>query len=194
MTEREKMLSGEPYNAQDPDLMALHRKGRALLAAYNRLTDATQEERAAILHDLLGHAGRNIWIEPPFFCDYGCNISLGDNSYINFNCVFLDCASITIGADVLIAPSVQIYGVTHPLLAEDRINPAGGVNGVARHYDIARPVVIGDKAWVGGGSIIVPGVTIGEGSTIGAGSVVTKDIPPYVLAVGNPCRVVRSLR
>ncbi len=192
-SEREKMLAGLPYNSRDPELMVLHRRARAFMAAYNGMAAAPPEERLMLLREYLGHAGANVWIEPPFFCDYACHISLGDNSYVNFNCVFLDCSTITIGSDVLIAPAVQIYAVTHPVLPEERLIPGGGQGDVARHFDKTAPVRIGDQCWIGGGAIILPGVSIGEGSTVGAGSVVSRDIPPRVLAVGNPCRVVREL-
>ncbi len=187
------MLAGLPYNSRDSELMAMHRKARVFMAAYNRMIDADPEERAALLRECLAFAGKNIWIEPPFYCDYGCHISLGDNSYVNFNCVFLDCNDIIVGSDVLIAPAVQIYAVAHPVLPEDRLIPGGGRGETARHYDITAPVRIGDQCWIGGGAIIMPGVSIGAGTTIGAGAVVTRDIPPRVLAVGNPCRVVREL-
>lgn len=192
-SEREKMLAGLPYNSRDSELMVLHRRARAFMSAYNGMTGAAPEQRAAVLREHLGHVGENVWIEPPFFCDYGCHISIGDNSFVNFNCVFLDCNAITIGSDVLIAPAVQIYAVAHPVVPEDRLIPGGGKGNVARHFDLTAPVTIGDSCWIGGGAIILPGVSIGEGTTIGAGSVVTRDIPPRTLAVGNPCRVVRNI-
>jgi maltose O-acetyltransferase len=125
-----------------------------------------------------------VWIEPPFFCDYGEHIRLGARVYMNFQCVILDCNLVTLGDDVFLGPGVHIYAATHPLDPDERI----------KGPELGRPVTIGAKVWIGGGSIICPGVTIGEGSTIGAGSVVVKDIPPYVFAGGNPCRVIRNLR
>lgn len=110
------MLAGLPYNSRDSELMVLHRRARAFMSAYNDMAGAAPDQRVAVLREHLAHVGENVWIEPPFFCDYGCHISIGDNSFVNFNCVFLDCNTITIGSDVLIAPAVQIYAVAHPVV------------------------------------------------------------------------------
>ncbi|HEU0298408.1 MAG TPA: sugar O-acetyltransferase [Longimicrobium sp.] len=183
MTEKEKMLAGELYDAADPQLVAERRRARDLLCALNASRDGEREARAALLRELLGAAGEGVWIEPPFFCDYGTNIRLGDRVFFNFNCVVLDVAQVTIGSDVMFGPAVQIYTATHPLDHRER---RGGL-------EAAKPITIGDDVWVGGGAIILPGVTIGGRSVIGAGSVVTKDVPPDVFAAGNPCRVIRAL-
>ncbi|AGC41679.1 maltose O-acetyltransferase [Myxococcus stipitatus DSM 14675] len=183
-TELEKMLAGELYNAMDAELVAGRSRARKLVRLYN---DTDMEDAAArqqLLGQLIGKLGTGVYLEPPFHCDYGTFISLGDRVYMNFQCVILDCTHVTIGHDVSFGPNVHVYAATHPLDADERI----------KGPELAKPVTIGAKTWVGGGSIIVPGVTIGEGVTIGAGSVVTKDIPPYVLAAGNPCRVIRALR
>ena len=192
-SEREKMLAGLPYNSRDHELMEMHRRSRLFMAAYNQLPALAPEQRAALLRQYFAAVGQNVWIEPPFHCDYACFISMGDNSYVNFNCVFLDCNYISIGSEVLIAPAVQIYAVGHPVRPEERLVSGGGKGGAPQYYGVTAPVHIGDRCWIGGGSVILPGVTIGEGTTIGAGSVVTRDIPPRVLAAGNPCRVIREL-
>jgi maltose O-acetyltransferase len=183
-TEKEKMLAGELYVATDPELSAGRVRARKLLRAYNQSTEDELKLRESLLSQLLGHVGEGVWIEPPFLCDYGEHIRLGARVFMNFQCVILDCNPVTVGDDVSLGPGVHIYAATHPLDPDDR----------AKGPELGRPVTIGSKVWIGGGSIICPGVTIGEGSTIGAGSVVVRDIPPYVLAAGNPCRVIRSLR
>lgn len=182
-SEKDKMLAGDLYDALDPQLVAERRRARDLLKALNESRDEEQEKRAGILRELLGAAGEGLWIEPPFFCDYGGNITLGNRVYFNFNCVVLDCAPVRVGDHVLFGPAVQIYTATHPLSAVER----------RTGREFARPVEIGSDVWVGGGAILCPGVTVGPGSVIGAGSVVTKDIPAGVFAAGNPCRVVREL-
>jgi len=183
-TEREKMLAGELYNGWDAELTAARARARRLLRLYNDTLMEDEETRSKLLDQLIGKRGAGCYLEPPFHCDYGTFITLGERVYMNFQCVILDCNQITIGDDVSFGPNVHIYAATHPLDADERI----------KGPELARPVTIGAKTWVGGGAIIVAGVTIGEGVTIGAGSVVTKDLPPYVLAAGNPCRVIRSLR
>ena len=183
MTEKEKMLAGELYAAQDPQLVAERRRARDLLHALNASRDGQRELRLDVIRRLMGAAGEGVWIEPPFFCDYGANIRLGDRVFFNFNCVVLDVAAVDIGSDVLLGPAVQIYTATHPMSA------AGRRTGL----EAAKPVVIGPDVWVGGGAIILPGVTLGAGSVIGAGSVVTRDVPAGVFAAGNPARVIRPL-
>lgn len=182
-TEKEKMLSGELYNASDPMLVLERRQARDLLRELNDSRDEEREKRAEILRQLLGRVGTNVWIEPPFFCDYGSNIFLGDNVYFNFNCVVLDPAKVEIGSNVLFGPNVQVYTASHPLdVAQRRTG-----------LEFAKEIRIGSDVWIGGGVIICPGVTIGERSVIGAGSVVTRNVPEGVFAAGNPCRVIRAL-
>ncbi|NML65026.1 sugar O-acetyltransferase [Hymenobacter sp. RP-2-7] len=182
-TEAEKMLAGELYAAFDPALVAARTRAKRLLHRLNVTEYVVGEAARAILAELLPHAGENLWVEPPFHCDYGHNIYCGANVYFNVNCVVLDAARITIGANVLFGPGVQLYAATHPLDAPTR-----------RTLELARPISIGDDCWLGGGAIVCPGVSIGAGCVIGAGAVVTKDVPPYSLAVGNPARVIKSLR
>ena len=193
-TEREKMLAGESYNARDPELLAIARRARMLLMQLNSAPDAAPEERHSLLAQLLGGAGAGVWIESPFFCDYGVNIHLGAHTFINMNCVFLDSAEIHLGEDVLVGPNVQLYTVFHPLRAAERI-PAGWTpeSGRSRYRTAAAPINIGNTVWIGGGSIVMPGVTIGDHTTIGAGSIVTADVPANVLAFGQPCRVRQAL-
>lgn len=182
-TEREKMLSGALYDSNDPELVAARANTRTLLRALNVLdphSDAASYR--AKLTELLGTES-DVFITPPFQCDYGHNMRLGKAVYFNFNCVVLDVAEVTIGNHVLIGPGVQIYTATHPMDAPTR----------RTGFESARPITIGDDAWIGGAAVICPGVTIGARSVIGAGSVVTRDVPADVVAAGNPCRVVRSL-
>jgi maltose O-acetyltransferase len=183
MTEREKMLAGKLYLASDPELVDARRRARRLTRLYNGTTEDEDEQRAALLRELFGALGAGAVIEPPFHCDYGGNIFAGERFYANFGCVVLDCAAVRIGDDVMLGPSVQLYAAFHPLDASLR----------ASGPELAAPITIGSRVWIGGGAIVCPGVTIGENTTIGAGSVVTRDIPPNVLAVGNPCRVLREL-
>lgn len=183
-SEREKMLAGELYLGSDPELFAARARTRRLLRAYNASTEEDLDARAGLLRELIPSQGPGAWIEPPFFCDYGGYIELGARVYMNFNCVILDCNRITIGDDVMFGPGVHIYAATHPLDPDERV----------KGPELASPVHIGSKVWIGGGAIICPGVRIGEGSTIGAGAVVTNDVPPYTFAAGNPCRVIRALR
>jgi maltose O-acetyltransferase len=182
-TEKEKMLAGELYNPLDATLCLERQRCRDLCKLLNDSAQEPQQERQRIISELLGQE-TDVWIEPPFFCDYGSNISLGSQVFFNFNCVILDVMSVEIGSNVFFAPSVQIYTATHPIDAKDRRSG----------LEFAKPVKIGSDVWVGGGAIICPGVSIGDRCVIGAGSVVTKDIPPDTVAVGNPCRVIRSLK
>ena len=182
-TEKEKMLAGEMYDAMDPQLVAERRRARELCKALNDSHDEERELRRRIIHELLGGAGDAVWIEPPFYCDYGTNIALGNNVYFNFNCVILDPAAVSIGDNVMFGPAVQIYTATHPISAAER----------RMGHEFAQAVEIGSDVWVGGGAIISPGVHIGARSVIGAGSVVTRDIPEDVFAAGSPCRVIRKL-
>jgi len=169
------MLRGELYDATHPELVAGRLRARTL---WQRLNAGEP-----VLPELLGTLGAGATIEPPFFCDYGANIHLADGVFVNFNCVFLDPAAIHIGAQTMLGPSVQLYTATHPLDAATRV--AGP--------ELAFPIHIGSRVWIGGGTIVLPGVTIGDDTVIGAGSVVTKPIPAGVVAAGNPCRIIRSL-
>lgn len=189
-TEKQKMLAGEVYDPRDAELLEMYHKARKLILAYNTLDSTDVQRRHQILSDLLGYVASGVWIETPFFCDYGENISIGENTFVNTNCMFLDDNKITIGKNGLIAPYVQIYTASHPLRAAERIN---GTGQGAPYKTLTMPVVIGDNVWIGGNTVIMPGVTIGDNVTIGAGSVVTKNIPDNVLAFGNPCKVVRQL-
>jgi len=182
-TEKEKMIAGELYNPLDPQLTAERLHARLLLKELNDAREDQSEERKRILAALLPNAGAGLWLQPPFYCDYGYNIKTGENVFFNFNCVVLDVAPVTIGSRTLFGPNVQIYTATHPLNHQER---ASGV-------EYAKPIVIGEDVWMGGSVVVCPGVAIGDRTVIGAGSVVTKDIPPEVFAAGNPCRVIRSL-
>lgn len=182
-TEREKMLAGELYLASDPELSAARVRARRLWQRYNALDPADAPALRALLDELLGAVGPGAVIEPPFYCDYGAQISLGAGVFVNFDCSFLDCAAITIGAESQLGPSVQLYTATHPL--DPAIRAAGP--------EQALPITIGTRAWLGGGTIVLPGVSIGDETVVGAGSVVTRSLPPRVVAAGNPCRVLRPL-
>jgi maltose O-acetyltransferase len=180
-TEKEKMLAGESYNCLDPDLDAERHKAKELLLRYNRSESAA--ERQAILRQLLGQIGQNCIIEPPFYCSYGQNIHLGDHVYLNVLCTILDCNEVRIGSHVMIGPAVQIYTAAHDLQAEARI----------QGWEIAKPIVIEDNVWLGGGAILLPGVRIGLNAVVGAGAVVSQDVPANTVVAGNPARVIREL-
>lgn len=186
----DKMLAGEIYDTRDPKLLELYHQARNLTLEYNASLSSDREARSRILTELLGKKGDGVWIETPFFCDFGVNIEIGENTFVNINCMFLDDNIIRIGRNGLIAPYVQIYTAVHPLKASDRIYHNGSTT---RFHTSSKPVIIGDNVWIGGNAVICPGVTIGDNVTIGAGSVVTKDIPGNVLAFGNPCRIVKSI-
>ena len=190
MTEKEKMINGEVYDSRDAELLKMYHRARKLLQAYNTLDSELLEERERLLNELLAKKAAGVWIEAPFFCDYGSNISIGQNTFVNTNCMFIDNNTISIGKNGLIAPFVQIYTATHPIKAAERVIDEAHSS---RYLTHTKPVVIGDNVWIGGNSIIFPGVTIGNNVTIGAGSVVTKDIPNDVLAYGNPCKVIKAL-
>jgi len=182
-TEKEKMIAGELYDASDPQLTTERRRARDLCKSLNESYDNEQELRQRIIRKLFGEAGDAIWIEPPFYCDYGSNITLGSKVFFNFNCVILDPAPVTIGSNVMLGPTVQICTATHPMSAAER----------RKGPEFARPVDIGSDVWIGSGAIISPGIRVGPRSVIGAGSVVTRDIPADVFAAGNPCRIIRNL-
>ena len=194
MTEREKMLAGELYDCGDEELLTQWHKAKDLARDYNRTDSADADEKGRILKELLGGAGKNLWITAPFYVDYGNNIYFGNNCEVNMNCTFLDDNRIIIGDNALIAPNVQIYTAFHPTNAIDRFGAPKEDGSFAFCKTQTAPVIIGNNVWIGGGAIIMPGVTIGDNAVIGAGSVVTKDIPDNVIAYGNPCRVVRENR
>jgi maltose O-acetyltransferase len=177
MTEREKMLSGTLYDPMDPELVALRRRARQLSRAYGASEDAK------VLYELFGSLGPGAVIDPPFYCDYGAHITAGARLYLNFGCTILDVAPVTIGDDLMVGPHAQILTATHPIDATERCSGR----------ELGRPVRIGSRVWIGAGAIVCPGVTIGDDTTIGAGAVVTRDVPPRVLAAGNPARVIRTL-
>src|SRR5436190_18188750 len=183
LTEKEKMLRGELYNAADQVLCQERRTERLLLKQLNDSRDDQPGLRQQLLKDLIPTQGTGLWFEPPFYCDYGTNIHTGDKVFFNFNCVILDVMQVIVGSNTLVGPAVQVYTAMHPMNWEER----------AAGLEFAKPVTIGSDVWIGGGAIICPGVTIGDRSIIGAGSGVTKDIPDDVFAAGNPCKVIRSL-
>ena len=183
MNEREKMLAGELYDPLDPELTAARERARDLCQALNATRESQHEDRRRLLKQIFGKGGDSVWMQPPFFCDYGANIELGERVFFNFNCVVLDVCPVRIGDCTLFGPAVQIYTPMHPLNAELR-----------RRQEFGKPVDIGSDVWVGGGALILPGVHIGSRSVIGAGSVVTRDIPEDVFAAGNPCRVIREIK
>jgi len=181
-SERQKMLDGELYDAMDAELVADRARARDRCQALNATREAQQEARRQILRDLFGVGGDTVWMQPPFYCDYGSNIELGERVYFNFNCVVLDVCRVRIGSFTLFGPAVQILTPLHPLNAELR-----------RREEYGKPIEIGSDVWVGGGALILPGVHVGSRSVIGAGSVVTRDVPEGVFAAGNPCRVIREI-
>lgn len=179
----DRMLAGELYVADHPDIARDYQRAMRLTEAFNASTAADPPGRLRILGELLGSLGEGTEVRPPLFCDYGYQIHLGARVFVNVGLVALDVATITIGDDVQIGPNVQLLTPTHPLEAEPR----------RAKLEAARPITIGDNVWLGGGVIVLPGVSIGDNTVVGAGAVVTKDLPANVLAVGNPARVVRSL-
>lgn len=180
-TEKDKMLKGLLYDPLDEQLAKERMNTRLLIKELNECREDEPDKRKNILHRLIPHAKRDLWLQPPFFCDYGSNIYLGEGVFFNFNCVVLDVMKVTIGDRTLFGPNVQIYTATHPL---DHLERGKG-------FEFAKPVTIGEDVWIGGSVVICPGVTIGSRSVIGAGSVVTKDIPEDVIAAGNPCKIIR---
>ncbi|MDA7915793.1 sugar O-acetyltransferase [Verrucomicrobia bacterium] len=181
-SEKQKMLAGELYDPLDAELSRNRARCRDLCQLLTATHEDQNEKRRQLLTKLFGRE-TDAWIQPPFFCDYGTNIVLGQNVFFNFNCVVLDVAQVTIGDNVLFGPAVQIYTASHPISAAER----------RKLLESAKPISIGSDVWVGGGAIICPGVSIGDRTVIGAGSVVTHDLPSDVLAVGNPARVIREL-
>jgi len=182
MTERQKMLIGDLYDPLDAELISARERARDLCQTLNATREAEQEVRRRILGELLGKGGDTVIMQPPFYCDYGSNIELGERVFFNFNCVVLDVCPVRIGDFTLFGPAVQILTPMHPFNASLR-----------RKQEYGKPVEIGSDVWVGGGALILPGVRVGSRTIIGAGSVVTRDIPDGVLAAGNPCRVIREI-
>ena len=177
------MVAGELYRADDAELVESRTRARILTAQYNATTQDDPVARRAVLEELLGEAGPGVWVEPPFFCDYGWNISLGAGVFLNVNCVVLDVAPVRVGERTLIGPAVQLCAATHPLDPRQR----------EQLLEYGEAIDIGRNVWIGAGAIVGAGVTIGDDSVIGAGSVVVRDVPAGVLAAGSPCRVIRDL-
>lgn len=191
MTEKEKMLAGELYDCGDAELLTLWHRAKDLARDYNLTNSSDTKRKSELLNELLGKVGNQLWITPPFHVDYGCNIYFGNNCEVNMNCTFLDDNKIIIGDNVLIAPNVQIYTAYHPTHYLDRFTISENETFNFCKTQTA-PVIIGKNVWIGGGTIILPGVTIGDNTVIGAGSVVTKDIPADTIAYGNPCKVHKA--
>jgi maltose O-acetyltransferase len=183
-SEKEKMIAGEMYDPLDKQLVEDRIRTRLLIKALNDTREDDTAQRSRIIKELLPDAAPDLWLQPPFYCDYGYNMKVGERVFFNFNCIVLDVAPVVIGSRTMFGPNVQIYTATHPV---DHVERSSG-----REY--ARPIVIGEDVWIGGSAVICPGVTIGNRSIIGAGSVVTKDIPDDVIAAGNPCKVIRPIK
>ncbi|MEH3075570.1 MAG: sugar O-acetyltransferase [Quadrisphaera sp.] len=182
-TNRERMLAGDLYIADDPENARRAQRGMQLADAYHRATVAGQTDALSVLEDLVGFLGEGAYVKPPLFVDYGEHLSIGARTFINYNLVALDVAPITIGQDCQVGPNVQLLTPTHPLEPQPRRD----------RLEAARPITIGDNVWIGGGAIILPGVDVGDDSVIGAGAVVTRDVAPRTLVAGNPARVLRQL-
>ena len=184
MTEKEKMAAGLLYDANyDRELMEARTRCKDICHEFNSLYPSEEEKQKGLLKGLLGKTGEEFRVTAPFWCDYGFNIELGENFYVNHSCVILDCAKVTFGDNVFVGPDCGFYTAGHPIDAKQR----------NQGLEYARPIHVGDNVWIGGGIRVLPGVSIGEGAVIGSGSVVTKDIPPRVIAAGNPCRVIREI-
>ena len=192
MTEKEKMLAGKLYDPSDAELTALLVKARKLARRYNQTDEDEPEKRTAILRELLPNTPNLPSLQAPVYFDYGCNTSFGKFSGANFNFTCLDVCPVHIGDNVMIGPNVTLATPMHPLLPEER-NFRQDTNGRWYNLEYAKPITIEDNCWLASNVVVCGGVTIGEGSVIGAGSVVTRDIPPHSLAVGNPCRVIRAI-
>lgn len=183
MTEKGKMLSGKLYIAQDEELKSEFLNARRITRLFNATTEEETEYRQKLLKELFEKTGENIYIEPPFRCDYGCHISVGENFYVNFDCIILDVNKVKIGNNVFFGPCVCLYTAGHPIDATVRNTL----------LEFGKPITIGNDVWIGGNTVINPGITIGNNVVIGSGSVITKNIPDNVVAVGNPCKVLRSI-
>lgn len=184
MSEKDLMLRGYLYNSTVDEFTGMKTRRAEFNDAFNATSHTDHEARVALLHEYLGKVGRNVWINKPFYCDYGSHIYLGDNFYANFDCIMLDVNEIRIGNNVMLGPRVCIYTAGHPIDKDIR----------NELLEYGYKVTIGDDVWIGGNTVINPGVTIGSNVVIGSGSVVTKDIPSNVVAAGNPCRVIRPIK
>ncbi|WP_363464194.1 sugar O-acetyltransferase [Halogeometricum borinquense] len=182
-SEKEKMLAGDRYDPTDPTLAEERLAARRLTREYNATWEGEDERREAILRELLGSVGENPEIEPPFNCDYGYNIHVGDDFFANFDCVILDVCRVEFGDDCMLAPGVHVYTATHPLDAAERTS--------GKEY--GKPVTVGDRVWIGGNAVLNPGVTVGDDSVIASGAVVTEDVPSEVVVQGNPAKIVKEL-
>lgn len=183
MTELERMRAGQLYVLQGEELLQMRRRAYRLVRAFNATTEDEPERREALLRELLGGMGKDVFIEPPFRCDYGCHIFLGSHVYFNYECIILDVGDVTLGSHVFLGPRVGLYTAGHPIDAAVR----------RENLEYGKPITIGDDVWIGGDTVVNPGVTIGSDVVIGSGSVVTRDIPSHVVAAGNPCRVLRPI-
>jgi len=183
MTEKEKMLSGNMYNPMDPQLVEDRLKARLLFQEINHIKDDEKEKRDSLFYKLLKNAKIGLWIEPPFYCDYGYNIKAGKNVFMNFNCCILDVAEVQIGDNSMLGPYVQIYTATHPFEVKERNSGR----------EFAKPISIGKNVWIGGNAVICPGVTLGNNVVIGSGAVVTKSFPDNVFIAGNPAKIIKSI-
>lgn len=183
MTQKERMLAGLPYRANDPELKQMRAENKLRVAQYNQLTRNQEQEMDQLIKEILGGTGKEILVEPPIHFDYGRNTTVGERFFANYNLTVLDVCPVTIGDNVMIAPNVSLYGAGHPIHLDARNSG----------YEYGAPITIGNNVWIGGSVCVLPGVTIGDNVVIGAGSVVAKDIPDNVIAVGNPCRVIREI-
>jgi len=189
------MMAGELYDSRDPELIELYHRARDLMQRLNGISSREMKAKDGILRELFGDFGEEAWVETPFYCDYGINISIGKRTFVNVNCMFMDCNTITLGNNVLVGPNVQIYTAFHPLLARDRVRCEPALHRAEAPYVTqTKAVAIGDNVWIGGSSIIMPGVSIGDNVTVGAGSIVTRNLPADVLAYGQPCRIRKVLK
>ncbi|TLS36971.1 sugar O-acetyltransferase [Pseudalkalibacillus caeni] len=183
-TEKAKMLAGELYNPLDPQLFKERENARRLTRQFNQTLETDHDKRITLLKGLFGSSMKNLYIEPPFYCDYGSNIHVGNNFFANFDCVILDVCNVTIGDNCMIAPGAHIYTATHP------INPLERNAGT----EYGKPVTIGDNVWIGGKAVINPGVTIGNNVVIASGAIVINDIPDNVVVGGNPARIIKEIQ
>lgn len=183
-SEKEKMINGELYCAADPQLVQERERARKLTRLYNQTLETEQEKRVELLKELLGSTGKNVYIEPSFRCDYGYNIHVGENFYMNFDCVILDVCEVRIGDNCLVGPGVHIYTATHPLHPQERNTG----------LEYGKPVHIGHNVWIGGRAVINPGVNIGDNVVIASGAVVTKDVPSNVVVGGNPAKIIKRIQ
>lgn len=182
-SEKEKMLNGELYNAADPQLVQERERARKLTRLYNQTLETEYEKRVRLLKELFGSTGNNVYVEPSFRCDYGYNIHVGENFYMNFDCVILDVCEVRIGDNCLVGPGVHIYTATHPLHPHERNSG----------LEYGMPVSIGNNVWIGGRAVINPGVNIGDNVVIASGAVVTKDVPSNVIVGGNPAKIIKHI-